>query len=399
MTETTEALPAWQRGYPLEELRRHAQIFKAHDDGLILGAFGAYKENSVAEALERGRLLAGEGWAMDVEVLKRGRAIRDFSGATRAQAKEGDLYVKRFAYLPEARERFTQALGSLVAGSRCSWALGWIEHPGDQQVMRDLGFDWVCTKIKASSEMTGVYAAGEPVVIQTPEQERVSLAMLRDDLHEPAEELREAVGRLDLGYADHYSGYNVRHSWSALSLRGYGGDPEFIIKPAEMSKKWRRENAEKLDWEIEDTPLRDRLPEAEPLIEAIPGEPHRIRLMRLAPGGGELQRHADITDPDAGTGPGQLLRLHFPIETNEDCLFESWDLLGRKSAARMRFGEAWYLDTRKPHTARNGGESERIHLVVDMAANEATIRWLVPWAWADGDEAPAEPKGEPGSLF
>jgi aspartyl/asparaginyl beta-hydroxylase (cupin superfamily) len=34
----------------------------------------------------------------------------------------------------------------------------------------------------------------------------------------------------------------------------------------------------------------------------------------------------------------------------------------------MAPGEAWYLDTRKPHTARNDGEEPRVHLVIDAEA-------------------------------
>jgi hypothetical protein len=32
----------------------------------------------------------------------------------------------------------------------------------------------------------------------------------------------------------------------------------------------------------------------------------------------------------------------------------------------MKEGECWFLDTRKPHQAINGGTEERIHLVVDV---------------------------------
>jgi hypothetical protein len=32
----------------------------------------------------------------------------------------------------------------------------------------------------------------------------------------------------------------------------------------------------------------------------------------------------------------------------------------------MSKNECWFLDTRKPHMAINGGDEERIHLVVDI---------------------------------
>ena len=36
----------------------------------------------------------------------------------------------------------------------------------------------------------------------------------------------------------------------------------------------------------------------------------------------------------------------------------------------MKQGECWYLDTRKPHEATNGGDVDRIHLVIDVPANK-----------------------------
>ena len=36
----------------------------------------------------------------------------------------------------------------------------------------------------------------------------------------------------------------------------------------------------------------------------------------------------------------------------------------------MKVGEAWYLDVRKPHRAVNGGDTERIHIVVDVVSNQ-----------------------------
>jgi hypothetical protein len=361
--------PAWQRGYPLDELKAIAATFAAHDDGLILGAFSAYKENAVADALASGRLEQAGGVAMDRAVLARPLPIRDFTGEVRAQAQAGDVYVRRLAYLPGQEDAALAVLRDL---KRPLWVQAWIEHPGDRQVMEGLGASLACTKIKASSEMIGVYyvGAGEGLFddapyAPAPAADHAALVRLATGLD--VAPLCAAVDALGVDYADHYSTYNRGHSWSALALRGYSNDPNFIIKPSEMSKKWKRENPDALDWWLRDTPLRAKLPEAEPLIAALPGDPHRVRLMRLAPGGGELERHADITDPDAGTGDGQLLRLHMPLVTNDQCVFESWRLDGQRLEAVMRPGECWYLDTRKPHTARNGGDTERLHLVVDMA--------------------------------
>src|SRR5206468_2956227 len=124
---------------------------------------------------------------------------------------------------------------------------------------------------------------------------------------------------------------------------------------------------------LQDTVLRLRLPAIDALHRPLTAlaRPHRIRLMRLAPGGGELRRHADLTDPESGIADGRVARFHFPLTTNPDVVFTSWDARGRRHEANMAAGECWYLDTRKPHAAVNRGATERIHLVVDVEANPA----------------------------
>jgi hypothetical protein len=87
--------------------------------------------------------------------------------------------------------------------------------------------------------------------------------------------------------------------------------------------------------------------------------------MRLARGGGELTRHADITDPEAGTADGSVARLHIPLQTDERCVFRGWGLDGRENRAHFPERALCYLDTRKPHAVINEGERDRIHLVVD----------------------------------
>jgi len=42
----------------------------------------------------------------------------------------------------------------------------------------------------------------------------------------------------------------------------------------------------------------------------------------------------------------------------------------------MKEGELWYLDIRKPHMAVNNGDETRIHLVVDIEANDECRRLL-----------------------
>ena len=377
-------LAEWQCGIPLASLREVAAVFKQHDAGMIHGAFGATKENQIAEAWSRGslRLLRVAGRLVGAAIVQRVRAssdVADFTDEVRERVRAGELVVRHLAFLAGHEAAMAGALRSL---GDC-WVEAWQEHGGDRSVLAALDAELHAVKIRASSEQIGVYWLwGNP---SDPHASRPVSPLSVADGHAlcrlalpplDVTPLRAAIERLSPTWADHYSGYNKRHSWSALVLRGYGGLVEFIQKPAEMSKRWRAENAEKLTWEIQDTPLRAVLGEAEALIAAIPGTKHRIRLMRLSARDGELTRHADITDPDAGTRPGELLRIHVPVQTNERVVFHQWRTDGSKERAVMREGEAWSLDTRKPHTAENSGEADRIHLVMDVESSPELLALL-----------------------
>jgi hypothetical protein len=57
----------------------------------------------------------------------------------------------------------------------------------------------------------------------------------------------------------------------------------------------------------------------------------------------------------------------------------------------MAAGEAWYLDTRKPHTARNDGAAERIHVVADVEASPALLALCTRPAPAEGPDLAYDP--------
>ena len=99
--------------------------------------------------------------------------------------------------------------------------------------------------------------------------------------------------------------------------------------------------------------------------------------MTLKPGGGELARHTDQTDPTWGTTNGKMVRMHMPLKTNDKVIFTSWDNEGKQDYYNMKKGECWFLDTRRPHTAINGGDDIRIHLVADVWANDDVRNLLI----------------------
>jgi hypothetical protein len=404
---TIDGGPAWARGYDVTMLRELAQVYRTSgDDQYALGAFSRVKENALAQWLEEGELVSwGQhdvpGTPVAVAQVSHPRVqvpVRDFTGEARLRVPAGSAVVRHPAATTVAGEEFLHAL------VRAAWPItdghdvyleGWVESPLVQALAAGAGLDLLATKIKASSELVGVWGpAGTPHVEVEPADALTlgRLHVLPGRLSDAAEEVAGMAG-----WADHYSSYNARHSWSALSLHGYvepgtAPDPAQIVKPAEMSKAWKAEHPGWEEWAVAPTPLLERLPAVaqalEHVQEALGIERwQRVRLMRLQPGGGELTRHSDITDPEAGTADGKLVRIHVPLITNPQVLFRMWRLSGAQVEAHMPAGTVWSLDTRKPHKAGNYGTSERVHLVADAYSNEALRSRLAEAA--EAEEVPA----------
>lgn len=379
-TEPEEA-PTWAEGYHVPALTRVAKLFNAYDAGLVLGAFVGMNEAAVAQRAKAGRLHTwGPSRTPTVAVIGGVRtskaSIADHVGPLGA-TEPGALIISRVACAPGKLDELLGCLDELRAGHTGEVVAElWQEHPHTPAIVEHLGLQRIGTKVRASSELVGIYTTNPAGYTQRTKVDDLGLCPL--DVKVPAKALAALVARLpelDATWADHYSSYNEGSTWKALALRAYGGRTEFIEKPAEMSKAWKAANPEALDWGIEDTPLRAELPEAEALLALIPGTHHRVRLMRLD-GTGTLGRHADITDREAGTEPGALMRIHLPLVTSPEVLFTSWLPDGSQLVANMPKGAAWYLDTRKPHTASNGGTTERVHLVVDTEATPELLAML-----------------------
>lgn len=355
-------------------LKRMAALFKADHGPHCYGAFGLMKELDIAEARAAGHLIwTKEGDACAIFRKAKSRsAIEDFAGNA-AHVLPGDLAIKAAA--GPGLDRLLPALMKR-AEAPTVWLEGFVENPAFVKLAADLGFVQVMTKIAASSDLKGVWHIGEatkrlpPPLPPCDQPSRVILDpdFISDD--ERAAILGEADAAAEL-WAQHYSTYNKRHSWMAFALQGFDpADPTFIIKPVEMSKKWKEENPGRLTATCAPTIAAERFPVAMAVAARVPGPKERIRLMRLSSAGGELARHADITDPDAGTKDGHLSRIHIPLRSDPKCLFFTWDLDGTKHETHFPERAACYLDTRKPHAVRNPANVDRVHLVMDTFGSE-----------------------------
>src|SRR5712691_1372317 len=152
---------------------------------------------------------------------------------------------------------------------------------------------------------------------------------------------REEVNKLPETWWQQHQGPYHNGGWETISLWAPGGD---------------RGNQRSFGASFAATEALSASPNLKKIIDSLPGEKNRIRLMRLRPGG-VIERHSD---PMKDINPS-LVRLHMPIDTNPKVDFR---VAGRKII--MLPGEVWLIDVRFPHEVRNEGDTMRVHLVADL---------------------------------
>lgn len=357
-------MKSWQNGYDLDFLKSLAAHFKDYNS-YTLSPFVQVKKNNIADALSKNTFVElGDAW-MDVSVSKTQSNITMHGNTVIAKKLKGDVTISKMA-----GNTATLKKQILSLNGNAFWLYVWAEDASMNKLAEDCGFCRVGPKITSFGEMYAIYYKGEER--KFPEYDKAELLSIRKveniDI-QIIESIREKLTRLPQ-FTNHYSNYNKGKSWSALSLRGYSEDPSFITKPIEMNDAWQKENKDAV-FDLQDTSLYNDFSEVRELLRPYGDTVHRVRFMRLKPGGGELERHTDQVDPDSGGSLGKLARLHFPIKTNSNVLFTVWNVEGKAEQVHMNEGECWFLDTRKPHRAVNGGTEERIHLVVDILTEKA----------------------------
>ncbi len=376
----------WARGIPIPLLKALGGQIKAEYKGYVHGSFGMPKERDIASAIAEGRAL----WTAERDALlmfkqyKSLGLVSDFRGK-KIQVPRGDLLITCLVGPPEQREKLMANLQMKLrnireAGRPQIWAIEFMERPERVAYWKSLGLHCLAVNVTAASEILGLFGPLErSAPLDYPEEELEALKILGGSFISEEERLAVLQEIQEAGeiWADHYSSYNKRSSWKAFALKGYDPvDPFFIIKPGEMSKKWKEENPDRLKSRSKWTDLVRFFPASRKIVDRIPGEKDRVRFMWLRKGNGELTRHADITDREAGLEDGQIVRLHIPIQTNPGVIFNGWKLSGEQISLNMPERSLCYLDQRKPHTAWNEGEEDRIHLVVDVHSSEAIRSWI-----------------------
>jgi quercetin dioxygenase-like cupin family protein len=164
--------------------------------------------------------------------------------------------------------------------------------------------------------------------------------------------VRDLQGLASIEWIDHFVPQNYDGNWSVIPLRGKAGarHPVMMIYSDPTATSF------------EDTPMLQGCPYFREVLDAFRCPLQAVRLMRLTPGS-RIKEHADL---DLSVEEGTA-RIHIPVVTNPGVEFY---LNG--SRVVMAAGSAWYLRLSDPHSVNNNGDSDRVHMVIDAAAND----WL-----------------------
>lgn len=154
-------------------------------------------------------------------------------------------------------------------------------------------------------------------------------------------------------WTDHFVPKNYQGSWSAIPLRCQADaeHPIMMIVSNPVCEDWV------------DTPFLALCPYFQQVLAVFECPLEAVRLMRLT-AGSIIKPH---TDHDLCLEDGHA-RLHVPVQTNPHVTFTI-----NNSPMTMKAGECWYLRFADEHSVKNLGETDRIHMVIDVRVND----WLL----------------------
>lgn len=154
-------------------------------------------------------------------------------------------------------------------------------------------------------------------------------------------------------WINHFVQQNYEGEWCVIALRGPAGAEhpiQMIYSDPSCS-------------EFADTPYLAKCPYIRDVLSWFKCPLQSVRLMKLT-AGSHIKEHCDH-DLEVESGAA---RLHIPLLTSTHVDFR---LNG--SSVVMREGECWYLRLSEPHSVKNDGSSDRVHLVIDTLVND----WLL----------------------
>lgn len=172
------------------------------------------------------------------------------------------------------------------------------------------------------------------------------------DLPVDLDSMTAEVAALPERWSPHFQKVHYEGEWTVLPLRSVGGGEEELLPfslggaPAEYAA----------------TPLLESCPGIARFLDSLACPVMSARLLNLERGA-VIKPHRDA---ELAFENGEA-RLHVPILTNARVEFFIED-----ERVVMEAGSCWYINANLPHRVTNGGETDRIHLVVDCGVDD----WL-----------------------
>jgi hypothetical protein len=152
----------WTHGYPIEQLKAYAGIFKSAHKSLVFGAFGLVKERDIAQALVDNCLVQEGHPAQALAIISRSKrpSKREDFAKREYIVPAGALQIKALAGMSVARTCKVAETCINNAADAPVWAEIFQEDPIACETMVHTGFSYVTTKIAAGSEIKGIYLRG-----------------------------------------------------------------------------------------------------------------------------------------------------------------------------------------------------------------------------------------------
>ena len=336
------------------------------------------------DANEKGRLFFKEVdgelvWSYIISESKTNRGVKDFADDVVGTIKVGDLQVYRFAY----KDNYKQDLINDIEDKRKInnfmfpnekknlWFTDInMELDKDKSLCDDMNLNWLSSKVTAvGSEVRGIWYNGDTKQKGFSPYEDLKIKKMNLSSITKSE-CKDLVDEI-INYQE------ALNSWSYDGINGNYGGPEKTWSTIEIVPI--NPNSE-IDYKII-----DNLPKLKKIIEDITTVEKCtwIVITRVEPKKGIIMRHSDIGHDSwdyqtkNGLKLGQSLRVHFPLQVDNDCVFTQVGIDGIEEKYNLKVGEYYYMDKRKPHWVVNNSDNFRFHVIMDLECEQKHLDSLI----------------------
>ena len=349
-----------------------------------LDPFKKINWKNLYDANEKGKLFFKEVggelvWSYIISESKTNRGVKDFADDVVGTIKVGDLQVSRFAY----KDNYKQDLINDIEDKRKInnfmfpdekknlWFTDInMELDKDKSLCDDMNLNWLSSKVTAvGSEVRGIWYNGDTKQKGFSPYEDLKIKKMNLSSITKSE-CKDLVNEI-INYQE------ALNSWSYDGINGNYGGPEKTWSTIEIVPI--NPNSE-IDYKII-----DNLPKLKKIIEDITTVEKCtwIVITRVEPKKGIIMRHSDIGHDSwdyqtkNGLKLGQSLRVHFPLQVDNDCVFTQVGIDGIEEKYNLKVGEYYYMDKRKPHWVVNNSDNFRFHVIMDLECEQKHLDSLI----------------------